>query len=85
MHILAPEPISKAYFINPSHHFMCLYLYPSIVARQRLGKNETPTTTTDETIEEFLDESFSMRSVSHQRKVDDYFFPEFCFLLDDPS
>jgi hypothetical protein len=29
MYIMAPEPISKAYFINPSHHSVCLYVYPS--------------------------------------------------------
>jgi hypothetical protein len=40
MCIMAPEPISMAYFINPSHQSVCLYLYPSIVARQQLGKNE---------------------------------------------
>jgi hypothetical protein len=30
--------ISAAYFINPSHHSVCLHVYASIVARQRLGK-----------------------------------------------
>jgi hypothetical protein len=29
MYIMAPEPISTAYFINPSHQSVCLYLYPS--------------------------------------------------------
>jgi hypothetical protein len=28
-----------AYFINPFHQSVCLYVYPHIVARQRLGKN----------------------------------------------
>jgi hypothetical protein len=36
MYIMAPEPISTAYFINPSHQSVCLYVYPLIVARQRL-------------------------------------------------
>jgi hypothetical protein len=27
MHIMAPEPISTAYFINPSHQSVCLYVY----------------------------------------------------------
>jgi hypothetical protein len=36
---MAPEPISTAYFINPSHQSVCLYVYPPIVARQQLGKN----------------------------------------------
>jgi hypothetical protein len=30
MYITAPEPISTAYFINPSHHSVCLYVYPSV-------------------------------------------------------
>jgi hypothetical protein len=38
MYIIAPEPISTAYFINLSHQSVCLYVYPFIIARQRLGK-----------------------------------------------
>jgi hypothetical protein len=38
MYIMTSEPISMAYFINPSNQSVCLYVYPSIVARQRLGK-----------------------------------------------
>jgi hypothetical protein len=34
MYIRTPEPISTAYFINPSHQSVCLYVYPPIVARQ---------------------------------------------------
>jgi hypothetical protein len=41
MYIMTPEPIPLAYFINPSHLSACLYVYPHIVARQRLGKNVT--------------------------------------------
>jgi hypothetical protein len=29
MYMMAPEPISKAYFINPSHQSACLYVYRS--------------------------------------------------------
>jgi hypothetical protein len=68
MHIMAPEPISTAYLKNPSHQSVCLYVYPPIVARQRLGKNVTATTNTQVTIDELLDSSFSMGSVSYQRK-----------------
>jgi hypothetical protein len=39
MYIMAPEPFSTAYFINPSHQSVCVYVYPPIVVRQRLGKN----------------------------------------------
>jgi hypothetical protein len=56
--IMAPEPISTAYFINPSHQSMRLHLYPATVATQRLGKNDTAATNTYATIEELLDASF---------------------------
>jgi hypothetical protein len=29
-YIIAPEPISTTYLINPSHQSVCLYVYPSI-------------------------------------------------------
>jgi hypothetical protein len=41
MYITAPEPISTAYFINPSHQSVCLYVYPPAVIRQWLGENVT--------------------------------------------
>jgi hypothetical protein len=80
MHIMTSEPISTAYFKKPSHQSVSLYVYPLIVARQRigknppiaarqrLGKNATAATNTHETIKEFLEASFSMRSVSYQGK-----------------
>jgi hypothetical protein len=37
MYFMAPEPIWTAYFINPSHHSVCLYVYPLIVAGQQLS------------------------------------------------
>jgi hypothetical protein len=55
---MAPEPISTAYFINSSHQSLYLYVYPLIVAKQRLGKNVTAATNTHATIEELLDASF---------------------------
>jgi hypothetical protein len=69
MDILAPEPISPAYFINPSHQSVCLYVYSPIVARQRLCKNVIAGMNTHATIEEFLDASFPMLSMTYQRKV----------------
>jgi hypothetical protein len=48
MHIMAPEPISTAYLINSSHQCACLYVYPSIVATQRLGKDVTAATNTQQ-------------------------------------
>jgi hypothetical protein len=77
MYIMTPEPISVAY----SH--WSLSVYPRIVARQRLGKNflivdrqrlsknVTAATNTHATIEELLDTSFSVRTVSYQGEVGD--------------
>jgi hypothetical protein len=69
MYIMAPEPISAAYFINTSHQSV----YPCIVARQWLGKKVTKATNTRTTIEELLEAPFSMQSVSYARRVGDYF------------
>jgi hypothetical protein len=52
MCIMAPEPISTAYFINAYRQSVCLYVY---VARQRLGKNVAASTNTYATTEELLD------------------------------
>jgi hypothetical protein len=35
IYILAPEPISTAYFINLYHQSVCLHVYSAIVARQK--------------------------------------------------
>jgi hypothetical protein len=65
-YIIASELISTAFFINPCHQS----IYPSIVARQLPDKNVTATTKTKATIELF-DASFSLWSLSYQRKVGD--------------
>jgi hypothetical protein len=62
MHIMAPEPITMAYFINLSDQFVGLYEYPSTVARQRLGKNVSAAINTHEKIEE-LSETFVFYAV----------------------
>jgi hypothetical protein len=69
IYIMAPETISTAYFISSPP--VCIYVYLSIVARQRLGKNVAEATNIH-TTEELLDASFFMRSVWQRRK----FFPE---------
>jgi hypothetical protein len=46
MHIMALEPISAAYFINLSYHPMCLYIYPSVTAKQWFTENITVVTNT---------------------------------------
>jgi hypothetical protein len=61
MYIMAPE------LIYSSRQSVCLYMYPPIVGRQRLGKNVTTAKNTHATIE-LLDASFSMRPVSYQGK-----------------
>jgi hypothetical protein len=65
-YIMAREPIWMGYFRNTSHQSVCLYVYYRNVARQRIGKKVTVAMNTHETIEELLDASFSMRSVSYQ-------------------
>jgi hypothetical protein len=67
---MASAPISTAYFINTSHQSTCLRVYALIVASQRLGKNVTAATNTHPTLEEFLNTSFSMRTVLYHWKVD---------------
>jgi hypothetical protein len=66
MYIVAPEPISAAYIINPSHWSVCLYINPTIVARQRLDKNVTAVTNTHARIEVLFDSSFAVRVVPKQ-------------------
>jgi hypothetical protein len=48
-----------------------VYLYSPVAARQWLGKTITVAMKTLATIEELMDASFSMWSVSYQRKVGD--------------
>jgi hypothetical protein len=55
---MAPEPMSIAYIINPSHLSLCLYVYTTTVARQRLGKNVIASASTHATIEDLLDACF---------------------------
>jgi hypothetical protein len=71
MNIMAPEPISTAYFIDPFHQPLCVYVYSSNIARQLHGKYFTAATNTHATIEKLLNASFLMRSVPYERKVGD--------------
>jgi hypothetical protein len=56
---------------------MCL----PVIFRQRVGKNVTAATNTQATIESFLDASYSMPSVSYQRKAGHQFFPGFLIFM----
>jgi hypothetical protein len=67
-YIMASALISTAYFINPSHQYMCVCVTPlsllgncsvSMLPRQRIH----------ETIGELSDVSFYMRFVSYQRRI----------------
>jgi hypothetical protein len=82
MYIMAPEPISTAYYINPSHQSVCLYVYPSyhckatarlsVSLHSVLGNGSVTTfqqQRTHATIDKFLNALFSIRSVSYQRRV----------------
>jgi hypothetical protein len=69
LYIMAPEPISTVYFINPSHQSTCMFH----VTRQRLGKNVTAATNTHAM--ELLDASFSMRSATYERRVRGSVYP----------
>jgi hypothetical protein len=62
MYIMAPEPISVAYFMNPISPCVC----PPIIAKQQLSKDVTAAMNTH-TTEELLD-AFSMRYASYQGK-----------------
>jgi hypothetical protein len=63
MYIMAPEPISTAYFINTSQKSVCLHAYPPVTARQWYGKNVTIATNTHETIK-MVGVPFSMQCMS---------------------
>jgi hypothetical protein len=76
MYIMAPEPISTAYSISPSHQSVSI-----CVAQQGLGKNVTAVMNTQATIERLLTTSFSALFISYQRKVGDQFFQNFVFLF----
>jgi hypothetical protein len=65
VYIMAPEPNLND-ILHKSLPWVCAFLY---VVRQRLSKNVTATTNTHETTEELLDASFSMQSMSHERRV----------------
>jgi hypothetical protein len=49
---------------------------PLIVAKQQMGKHVPAATNTHATVEELLDPSFSLRSVSYEKKVGCYFFQD---------
>jgi hypothetical protein len=69
MHVMAPEPISTPYFINPSHQCVCVFMcIPLIVARQRLDKR-VPAERTHGTVGELLNASCSMLAVSCRESI----------------
>jgi hypothetical protein len=101
---MATQLVSTAYFISLAHHFvfLCVFLLsflgnvsvkfiPPPTARQRFGKHVHAATNAQVITEALLEASFSMLSVSYQRNVGYYFFPEllvqtiksiFCYVRD---
>jgi hypothetical protein len=69
IYIMAFEPIPTGYFINPPRQSVCLYMYPTIVAGQRLGRNVTATTNTLATCEDLAIASTKLQTIS---KIDDW-------------
>jgi hypothetical protein len=71
IHLLMPEPISTAFFINPSHQPGCLYVYPLLL----LGNGSVKTLPQQwiyiKTIDVLFEASFSIRSVLYERKLSD--------------
>jgi hypothetical protein len=82
MCIMAHEAISTAYFINPSHPSVSVCVSFLTSLRKRSVKT-LPQQRTHATIEELLDASFSMRSLTYERKWAINFSQNFllaCFL-----
>jgi hypothetical protein len=82
MYIMVTEPISTSSFVSPSHQSLCLYVYPSyhckatarlsVFLHSVLGNgsiNMFPWQRINRTLEELMGASFSMRSMSYQRRV----------------
>jgi hypothetical protein len=69
MYIMASDPISTAYFINPSHQTV----YPPMLLSN--GSIDTfPRQQLHTIIKELLEAWFSMRSVFYQRRVYGYVY-----------
>jgi hypothetical protein len=75
---MAPQPTSMAYFINPSHQSVCLYVH---VIRPTVQKNITAATNTYATTEELLDVSFLCGPYCIKRKQVISSSQNFFFLL----
>jgi hypothetical protein len=62
MYIVAPKPITKAYFINTTHQSVCLRVYGLKFARKRLGRHVPMATNTSDNIK-LIGRVIFMRSV----------------------
>jgi hypothetical protein len=63
VYIMAPEPVITAYYINASHHSLCLYVDLHIIARQWPGKTVIVALVMHAAKEELF-EAFSVWSIS---------------------
>jgi hypothetical protein len=64
MCIMAPQPISVAYFINPSHQSVCLYVYPRISFLGNGSVNTLPRQRVHETKKNYWTRRFLWRPCS---------------------
>jgi hypothetical protein len=78
---MAPEPISMAYFIIFFHQSVCLHVYPQLSLLSNRSVKTFPRQRIHKTVEELLEASFPMRSVSFQMNVGDKFFPELLVII----
>jgi hypothetical protein len=69
LYIMAHGPISTAYIINTSHHFMHVYMCTLPLLLGSGSVNNFLRKRIYATIEEFLDASFPIRSLSYQMIV----------------
>jgi hypothetical protein len=78
---MTPEPISTAYFINPSHQSVCLYVHPLSLLGNGSVKNVTAATNTYATIEELLDSIvfYAVRVISKESRR--LVLPRTCFII----
>jgi hypothetical protein len=69
MYIMAAEPILTAYFIDPFHQSVCLYVYPRLLLLGSGSVDTFPWQRIHTPIEELLEASFYLRCVWYQRNV----------------
>jgi hypothetical protein len=67
MYIMAHEPLSTAYFINPFHQSACLYVYHRVLLLGNGSVDMFPWQRIHASTEELWEASFSIESLSYHR------------------